>query len=98
MADTGTPVVAVGDGEVTSKTSGLGGLTVWLTASDGTRYYYAHLDTVSVPGGQVSAGDVLGTVGHTGNASASAPHLHFEIHPGGGAAVNPYPVLRRMAR
>lgn len=94
MAAKGTPVVAVRDGVVTSRTSGLGGLTVWLTATDGTRYYYAHLDTVAVRTGAVAAGDVLGTVGSTGNASASAPHLHFEIHQPG--AVNPYPLLRRM--
>jgi murein DD-endopeptidase MepM/ murein hydrolase activator NlpD len=96
MAAKGTPVVAVHDGNVTSKTSGLGGLTVWLTAADGTRYYYAHLDTVVVRDGAVTAGDVLGTVGSSGNATASAPHLHFEIHKPG--AVNPYPLLRRMVQ
>ncbi|MDZ4178572.1 MAG: M23 family metallopeptidase, partial [Coriobacteriia bacterium] len=53
-----------------------------------------HLDTVVVSVGPVVAGQVLGTVGSTGNASASAPHLHFEIHRPG--AVNPYPMLRQM--
>ncbi|MDO8880640.1 MAG: M23 family metallopeptidase [Coriobacteriia bacterium] len=96
MATNGTPVVAVHDGTVTSKTSGLGGLTVWLQAENGTRYYYAHLDSVAIPSGAVTAGDVLGTVGSTGNASASAPHLHFEVHQPG--AINPYPLLRRMVR
>jgi murein DD-endopeptidase MepM/ murein hydrolase activator NlpD len=94
MAATGTPVVAVKDGTVTSKWSGLGGLTIWLTAEDGTEYYYAHLDTVTIERGSVKAGDVIGTVGSTGNAST--PHLHFEIHPDGGAAINPYSILRRM--
>jgi len=96
MAATGTPLVAVRDGVVTSKSSSLGGLTIWLEASDGVRYYYAHLDEVLVASGEVRAGDVIGTVGSTGNASASAPHLHFEIHDP--SPTNPYRTLLQMAR
>jgi murein DD-endopeptidase MepM/ murein hydrolase activator NlpD len=96
MAATGTPLVATRDGVVTSKRGGLGGLTIWLEADNGVRYYYAHLDSVTVPEGPVKAGDVIGTVGYTGNASPSAPHLHFEIHMPN--AVNPYPLLLEMAR
>lgn len=96
MAATGTPLVAVRDGVVTSKSSRLGGLTIWLETSDGVRYYYAHLDEVLVASGEVRAGDVIGTVGSTGNASASAPHLHFEIHDP--SAINPYQTLLQMAR
>ena len=96
MAATGTPLVAVRDGVVTSKSSSLGGLTIWLEASDGVRYYYAHLDEVLVASGEVRAGDVIGTVGSTGNANASAPHLHFEIHDP--SATNPYRTLLQMAR
>lgn len=88
----GLPLIAVVGGIATAKENTLGGRTVSLAGSDGNRYYYAHLDDWGTLG-PVSAGTVIGYLGKTGNARFSVEHLHFEIHPGGGAAVNPYPTV-----
>jgi murein DD-endopeptidase MepM/ murein hydrolase activator NlpD len=100
IAARGTPVVALESGVVRRmRNGGLGGITVWLRADSGDEYYYAHLDAwapgLSV-GDRLPAGGALGTVGNTGNARYTIPHLHFEYHPGGGAAVNPYPLTARL--
>lgn len=89
----GTPIYAVVSGFAKPNSSTLGGLGVWFRGGDGNAYFYAHLDSYAQLG-NVSAGTVIGYMGDTGNAKYSTPHLHFEIHPGGGEAVNPYPTVR----
>jgi murein DD-endopeptidase MepM/ murein hydrolase activator NlpD len=96
FADRGTPALAPDDGTVRFEDGGLGGQAAYVTAADGTYYYMAHLNTYEKSlynGAPVKQGQVVGTVGNTGNAENGAPHLHFEIHPGGGGAVNPKPFL-----
>jgi len=95
MAALGTPAVAPVSGEAIHRDSSLGGLAYWLYGDDGNSYYGAHLDSYGASG-RVSAGTVLGYVGNTGNARNASPHLHFEIHPGGGGPVNPYPTVRAV--
>lgn len=99
FAPRGTPIYAVEDGTVRASSNRLGGLVVYLTANDGDRYYYAHLDEVVVSSGdRVRAGDVIGANGDTGNARGTPPHLHWEVRPGGGDRVNPYPLARALCR
>lgn len=95
MSPRDTPNVAVVPGSVTEQNGGLGGLALWLRGDNGTTYYYAHLDTAVVSSGRVAQGQVIGMTGNTGNARGGPTHTHFEIHPGGGAAVNPYPTMRQ---
>jgi peptidoglycan LD-endopeptidase LytH len=94
MSPRGTPLVAVESGYAQFKTTRLGGNSVWVNGSSGTRYFYAHLSAWEGSSRNVSRGEVIGYVGATGNTTAN--HLHFEIHPGGGRAVNPYPYVRAV--
>jgi murein DD-endopeptidase MepM/ murein hydrolase activator NlpD len=76
--------------------SSLGGISLYLWGDDGNEYYYAHLSRYASRVGQrVKAGELVAYNGQTGNARFTAPHLHFEVHPGHGAAVNPYPWVKR---
>jgi murein DD-endopeptidase MepM/ murein hydrolase activator NlpD len=80
-ADRGTAVVAIAAGTVERvKNGGNGGKQVWLRLRDSTLVFYAHLDQQWVePLEEVTVGQAIGTVGNTGNARHTAPHLHFEI-------------------
>jgi murein DD-endopeptidase MepM/ murein hydrolase activator NlpD len=106
MAPHGTAVIAAAPGTVEKLffSHGGGGITAYVRSADrGWIYYYAHLEAYAPglhEGQQVRQGDPIGRVGSTGDASPSAPHLHFAIYrmaPGArwwqGSAINPYPLL-----
>ena len=69
----GTPLVAVVSGSVNFKQTSLGGNSIWLSGSDGNRYFYAHLSSFEGSSRSVSQGEVIGYVGDTGNARHTAP-------------------------
>ena len=94
IAPRGVPIYAVTSGFVTFKVNEFGGNAVSLVGDNGTRYYYGHLNSYEGLSRLVLQGEIIGYNGDTGNAKFSTPHLHFEIHPGGGLAVNPYPSVR----
>lgn len=101
IAASGNLLYAVADGTITTqwwdqpgRSAGNG---VRLTAADGTYFVYLHMSGFAPglsEGTKVQAGDVIGFVGTTG--SSATPHLHFEIHPGGGNPVNPYPYVKAI--
>jgi len=105
MAAEGTPVIAAADGTIEKLFNSVrGGTTIYERSSDQRwMYYYAHLSAYApglAEGQQVKRGQVIARVGHTGDASAAGPHLHFAINsmaPGerwwNGTAINPYPLL-----
>jgi murein DD-endopeptidase MepM/ murein hydrolase activator NlpD len=97
FAARGTPVRAPFAGVVRyAPNEGAGGNAAYVTVPDGTYYYMAHLDSFStkIPSGAtVKQGDVVGFTGDTGDATGGATHVHFEIHPRGGAAIDPKPIL-----
>ncbi len=93
FAPRGTPVYAPVSGWVDVATGSIGGNQFRLTDNAGTLWFGSHMDRFG-KSGSVRAGDVIGYVGDSGNARGSNPHLHFEVHPGGNAAVNPFPGLR----
>ena len=96
IAPRGNLIYAVVDGTITRvyNNASLSGNGVRLTQADGTYFFYAHLDTIApgiTVGTTVRAGQILGTNGATGNTTT--PHLHFEVHPRGGAPIDPTPIV-----
>jgi murein DD-endopeptidase MepM/ murein hydrolase activator NlpD len=99
FATAGTPAVAVCKGVLHRVgTNTVPGNRLWVKCDKGgDEFFYAHLSAFANDthnGAQVSAGQVVGFVGSTGDAEQTPPHLHFEVHPEGGDAVDPYPFLR----
>ncbi|KUL54082.1 peptidase M23 [Streptomyces sp. NRRL F-4489] len=88
----GTPVMAATDGTVRTQWNSAYGNMAIVTAPDGTETWYCHLSSTKIRSGSVKAGDTIAYSGNSGNSTG--PHLHFEVRPGGGAAVDPIPWLR----
>lgn len=96
FAPRGTPVIATTRGIVSRLgDNSLGGTVVWVLGPGGDRHYYAHLDSVADvrTGQRIAAGDVLGTVGNSGNARGAPPHLHYGVYRRIGGAINPFLLL-----
>ena len=105
MASEGTPVFAVADGTIEKLFNSVrGGITVYQRSPDRLwTYYYAHLSSYAPglhEGQRIKRGQLVGRVGHTGDASAAGPHLHFAINRmtpqekwWHGTPINPYPLL-----
>ncbi|HET6625630.1 MAG TPA: M23 family metallopeptidase [Nocardioidaceae bacterium] len=92
-APMGTPIMSVARGVVTStEYAGSYGNRTIVTLEDGTEIWYCHQSSFAVsPGEEVSAGQVIGAVGLTGNTTG--PHLHLEVRPGAGDPVDPRAAL-----
>lgn len=100
-ASEGNEVYAVVSGEIsqiyTDAPGSLAGNGMRIRMADGTWFFYAHLSALTpglAVGTAVTAGQVVGSVGHTGNAGI--PHLHLEVHPGGGEAVNSFSMIQAI--
>ena len=101
MASLGQEIYATDNGTLTRQvfdgpTALLSGNAWYLTMPDKTYYFYAHLSKFAdglAAGSVVTRGQLIGYVGDTGDPGPGNYHLHFEVHPKGGAAVDPYPLL-----
>ncbi|GHH13336.1 M23 family metallopeptidase [Streptomyces lanatus] len=89
----GTTVMSATDGTVRTQWNSAYGNMMIVTAKDGTETWYCHLSSYRVASGTtVKAGDPIAYSGNSGNSTG--PHLHFEVRPGGGSAIDPLSWLR----
>ncbi len=88
--NSGDPILAIANGTVTSTGyDGAYGNKTVVTLDDGTEIWFCHQTEIYVSVGErVNGGEVIGTVGATGNVTGS--HLHLEVRPGGGGPVDPF--------
>lgn len=93
-APTGTPIRAIAAGRVVSTGfDGPYGNKTVVRLPDGTELWFCHQSSIAVHAGErVRPGEVIGEVGSTGNVTG--PHVHLEVHPGGGDPVDPMPWLQ----
>ena len=101
FAAKGTPLVACVDGTVVGvANTSIGGKNVTIKDKCGWYYYYAHMDSIGSDikqGMGISAGKKIGTLGKTGSASTTSPHLHFSVYPGTySSGIDPYPLLKKV--
>ncbi|MBC7373502.1 MAG: M23 family metallopeptidase, partial [Frankiales bacterium] len=95
LAPYGSPVYAVADGVIDATSSSRGGISLYLWATSGDRFFYAHnSENIARDGQRVQAGELIARVGSTGNAG-SINHVHFEREVGGNN-VNPYAFVRAL--
>lgn len=109
FAALGTPLVATEAGTIRYATAGepyscttggdISGNRVSLRGRSGYLYYYGHLDRILVWEGQeVAKGQIIGTLGRTGNAACSGAHLHLEVRCETGDPFDPYPAMATWGR
>lgn len=94
LAPRATPIVATVSGRFERNSNNLGGLAYYLHGDDGRTYYGAHLLSYVRGDGRVRVGDIIGTVGDSGDARGGPTHLHFEVMVKSGNA-NPYALLKQ---
>jgi murein DD-endopeptidase MepM/ murein hydrolase activator NlpD len=98
LAPLGTPIYAAQPGRFEENYNDLGGMSALVYGDSGDYTYYAHMSSYAgvANGSHVAAGTTIGHVGNSGDATGGPYHLHFEYHPGGGAAVDPYRLLKAV--